>query len=209
MKAEVFLTSVCRLKESKLNTILLTFDDGPDPVGTSQILDILREHHVKAIFFCIGSKIQLFPELTRKIAEEGHIVANHTFSHSNFTGFYSVEKIKEELANTENLILEHAKRSFKLFRPPFGVTNPNIAKAVKELGYTVIGWNVRSFDTVSKNKENILNRISRQLKAGDIILLHDTISITPSVLKEFILLARNKGFTFDIQIESLFTNTTK
>ena len=203
MRAGVFLSSICSLKSINEN-ILLTFDDGPDPEITPQILDTLRELNAKAIFFCIGKKVKKYPELVLRIANEGHIVANHTYNHSDFLGFYSTKRIKGEIEDTERSIMDVTKRSYKLFRPPFGVTNPNIARAIEALDYKVIGWNVRSFDTVSKNRLGVLNRIMKNLKSGDIILFHDTVSITPSILKDFMLLARNKGFTFEIPSENIF-----
>jgi len=200
MRAGIFLTSICSIKSHNENT-LLTFDDGPDPEITPQILDTLRGLNAKAIFFCIGNKVEKHPEIVFRIANEGHIVANHTYKHSNFFGFSSTERIKKEIEDTEQSITDITKRSYKLFRPPFGVTNPNIARATKALDYKVIGWNVRSFDTVSRNRLGVLKRIMKNLKSGDIILFHDTVLITPSILKDFILLARNKGFTFEIPSE--------
>ncbi len=202
LSSGIFLNAVTSAN-TDTNTIMLTFDDGPDPVITPQVLALLKEFDAKAVFFCIGKKMQLYPELVSAIVAEGHILANHTFNHSNAVGFASTQTVIDELEQTEKLIVQHTHRSYKLFRPPFGVTNPNIAKAVQLLGYKVVGWNVRSFDTVSRNEEAVLKRISENLLPGAIVLFHDTAAITPSVLKEFMLLVRKKGFNFNIHSELL------
>lgn len=198
MRAEIFMTSVCSLPQLSATNLLVTFDDGPHPTCTPQILDILKQFQAKAIFFCIGKNIAAYPELVKQIVAEGHIVANHSYNHSNMIGMYSTSKVSAEIEQTEQAIIACVGSSLKLYRPPFGVTNPNIAKAVKALHMQAIGWNVRSFDTVSTNKMEVLNRITPNLKNGDIILFHDTNSATTEILADFLLCATDKGFTFDV-----------
>jgi peptidoglycan/xylan/chitin deacetylase (PgdA/CDA1 family) len=198
MDAGIFLTSVCRLPHATKNNLILTFDDGPDPAHTPQILDILKQHNAQAVFFCIGKNIQAFPEIVKRMVAEGHIVANHSFHHSNFIGSYSAKKVVTEIQLTENAIINSVGESLQLYRPPFGVTNPNIAKAVKKMHMKVLGWNVRSFDTVRSDKNELLRRITTTLKNGDIILLHDTKPVTKDILADFLLYSTNKGFTFDV-----------
>ncbi|WP_299251396.1 polysaccharide deacetylase family protein [uncultured Cytophaga sp.] len=198
MEAGIFLTAVCRLPHVTKKNLILTFDDGPDPDHTPEILDILKLHQAQAVFFCIGKNIQTFPEIVKRIVAEGHIVANHSFHHSNFIGSYSTQKVVTEIQLTENAIIDCIGESLQLYRPPVGVTNPNIAKAIKKLNMTVLGWSVRSFDTVSSDKNELLRRITSTLKNGDIILLHDTKPVTKDILADFLLYSTNKGFTFDI-----------
>lgn len=198
MRAGIFLTSICSLPNASKKNIILTFDDGPHPVYTPLILEVLKAMHAKAVFFCIGKNIVQFPELAKQIAAEGHIVANHSYNHSNFIGMYAAKKVAEEIAATEQIIQQTIGRTYKLYRPPFGVTNPNIAKAVQRLSMHSIGWNKRSFDTVSKSTEKVLNRIKPNLKNGDIILLHDTNAHTPVILAEFLLFANANGFIFEV-----------
>lgn len=199
MRAGIFLTSVCSLPQVSKKNIILTFDDGPHPVHTPQILETLKRFNAKAIFFCIGKQVRQFPELAQQIAAEGHIVANHSYNHSNFIGMYATERVKEEISKTEHAITETVGYSYKLYRPPFGVTNPNIAKAVQSLQMNSIGWNKRSFDTVSTSTEKVLNRITRDLKNGDIILLHDNMPHTPGILAGFLLFASSNGFIFEVK----------
>ncbi len=197
MRAQVFLPSVCSLAIPGKKNILLTFDDGPHPQITPLILDTLAAHKAKAVFFCIGKKLALYPQLAARMVAEGHIIANHSYNHSNLIGMYSTQRVVEEIRQTEAEI-ERITPSLKLYRPPFGVTNPNIAKATSALNMKVIGWNTRSFDTVSRSGEKVLSRITANLKNGDIILFHDTQEVTSTILADFLLFVRNKGFTFDI-----------
>ena len=198
MRAQIFLPSICFYPHESKKNIILTFDDGPHPQITPQILQILKQEGAKAIFFCIGKNIAQYPELTRQLIAEGHIVANHSYNHSNFIGMYSVEKVQEEINETEQAIEQCVGTSMKLYRPPFGVTNPNIARAAKALQMKVIGWNKRSFDTVATSKEEVLKRITPKLSNGDIILFHDTQVLTPAILADFLLFASQKGFTFEV-----------
>jgi len=198
MRAEIFLPSVSSLPHASKNTILITFDDGPHPEITPQILTILRQAHAKAIFFCIGKNMDRYPDIVKQIVAEGHLIANHSYNHSNFIGTYSTEKVKAEILQTEETIIKLVGSSLKLYRPPFGVTNPNIARAVSALNMKVVGWNRRSFDTVSKTKEEVLKRITPDLKKGDIVLFHDTNALTPAILTDFLLFASNKGFIFEV-----------
>lgn len=198
MRAEIFLSSVCSLPQDSRNNLLVTFDDGPHPAYTPQILDILKSMHATAIFFCIGKNIRQYPELVKRMVAEGHIVANHSYNHSNMIGMYPTNKVIFEIEQTEQAIIATVGSSLKLYRPPFGVTNPNIAKAVQALNMKSVGWNVRSFDTVSTNKTEVLNRIVPKLSNGDIILFHDTQKLTTEILADFLLFATDKGFTFDV-----------
>lgn len=197
MRAQIFLPAICSFPLTNKKNIVLTFDDGPHPDGTARILDILALHNAKAIFFCLGKKIATYPELAQRIVSEGHILANHSYAHSNFIGMYSTRKVINEIQKTEAEI-ERFMPSLKLYRPPFGVTNPNIAKALKVLNIQAVGWNQRSFDTVSKSPEKIIGRITRYTQNGDIVLFHDTQPVTASILADYLLLTTNKGFTFDV-----------
>lgn len=197
MRAKIFLPSVCSIPQVEATNLILTFDDGPNPQYTPHILDILKEAQATAVFFCIGKNIASHPDLVKRIVSEGHIIANHSYNHSNMIGLYPTSKVIAEIEQTEQLITACIGSSLKLYRPPFGVTNPNIARAVSALDMKAVGWNVRSFDTVSKSKVEVLNRIIPGLKNGDILLFHDTNKLTTDILADFLLFARDKGFTLD------------
>jgi len=175
--------------------IALTFDDGPAAM-TGDILDILKEKGVEAAFFSIGKHAAQQPEIVRRWVEEGHIVGNHSYFHSFHFDWQSAAKMTEELEQTNALVASVTGKRPHLFRPPYGVTNPNLAKAVARTGMVSIGWNVRSFDTTAKDGEQLLARILNKLEGGDIILLHDSMPVTCEILTELIDSARQKGFTF-------------
>ncbi len=173
-----------KCKDSEKSKIHLTFDDGPHPEITPQILDILKKYNQKAMFFCIGKNIEQYPEISKQIHDEGHTIGNHSFSHSFYFDFFRTKKVIAELEKTNTLIKNITGKECKIFRPPYGVTNPNIAKAVKKLNLQLIGWKIRSLDTV-KNKKTVLKRLEKA-KPGDIILFHDTKKHTPEILDEFL-----------------------
>lgn len=168
------------------NSIALTFDDGPIPGRTEKILEILKLHKVPAAFFCIGNRVADNPVLTRRIYDAGHLIGNHSYWHNATFDLQTAGKIGKELIDTDQTILEAIGAKPNFFRPPYGVTNPMVAKAVKKGGYKTIGWSVRSFDTVIKDSSVLMNRITKSLKGGDVILLHDysntTLEILPALL---------------------------
>ncbi len=190
-------------KQTKIKEVALTFDDGPTEF-TSQFLDLLKENNIKATFFCIGKQIEKYPETFQRIIAEGHSIGNHTFSHSNNTGFLSTSKMIDEIERCDEVMLKIGNSKTNLYRPPFGVTNPNIAKAIKKTQKQSIGWNVRSLDTVISEENKILRKVTKNLKKGSIILLHDTSEKTYNVLVELLLfLEREKYSTFTIKSEKL------
>ena len=183
-------------KRTKIKEVALTFDDGPTEF-TPKFLDVLKENNIKATFFCIGKQIEKYPETFLRIIAEGHTVGNHTFSHSNNTGFLSTSKMIEEIEKCDEVIHQIGNIKTNLYRPPFGVTNPNIAKAIKKTNKKSIGWNVRSLDTVIVEENKILKRVTKNLKKGSVILLHDTSEKTYNVLVELLLCSeRMKYSTF-------------
>lgn len=187
-----FMQVLCKGDEQK-KELVLTFDDGPHLKFTPQILAVLEKYQVKATFFCIGENIEKHPTLLQKIDKAGHFIGNHTYHHSNFFDIYPQKRVKEELKSTEEIIQKVIHKKSKIFRPPYGVTNPPIAKAVKALDYLAIGWSIRSLDTAIKEKEKIVSRVIRQLKGGDILLLHDTSERTVVVLEEVLKYCQNNG----------------
>lgn len=179
----------------KPKLVALTFDDGPGQ-ETAAILDILKKHEVQAAFFSIGKNAAVQPELVKRWHDEGHVTGNHSYDHGFNFDWQSSRKMAAEIKKTNETIKAITGQVPRLFRPPYGVTNPNLARAVKRLDMASIGWNVRSFDTTAKDPQQLLERILGKLKGGDIILLHDSMSVTREILTELIVLTRQKGFTF-------------
>ncbi len=186
------LTSLHANKTTEKNEIALTFDDGPNPEYTPQVLDLLGQHKAKATFFCIGQHIEKHPELFKRIITEGHSVGNHTYSHSKSFGFFSTKKVTDELNRTIALVKNRTGKQMNLYRPAFGVTNPMIEKAVNQLNIISIGWSVRSLDTTERSETIILDRITSKISKGDVVLLHDTSQKTINVLERLLLFLQEK-----------------
>ncbi|MCB9252447.1 MAG: polysaccharide deacetylase family protein [Flavobacteriales bacterium] len=189
-----FVNALNRNTKTDKKIISLTFDDGPDPYTTPQILDVLKEFKVKAAFFVIGKKLDANPELLHRIENEGHLIGNHSFNHELTFPLKSPHKIVDEINKTSSKIMEILGKYPICFRPPFGVTNPRIAKAVQKTEVSVVGWNIRSLDTTVKNPEITLKRMVSKLKPGSVVLLHDTIPDTVKVLKDFLVLLKRHDY---------------
>ena len=187
---------------NSLNTVdkkvMLTFDDGPCNT-TISVLEVLKKNQVKALFFLIGKNIKGNEPIVKQIVEQGHFIGNHSYSHHFWFDIWNTKKVIADLAQCQELI-ECDQPDKKLFRPPYGVTNPNIARAIKKLGLTSIGWNIRSYDTSIKDIEKINKRILSQLKPGAIILLHDRLDFMPELLEKLIPAIKEKGYEFTTQI---------
>ena len=181
--------------------IALTFDDGPAQY-TGVILDVLKNEGVHAAFFSIGKNAAANPEMVKRWHADGHLIGNHSYDHGFNFDWKSSKAMQEEINKTNEAIRQIAGVTPKLFRPPYGVTNPNLARAITRSGMHSIGWNVRSFDTTAKNKADLEARILNSLKGGDIVLLHDSQQITAEILTDLIRKAREKGFTF-VRVDKL------
>ena len=182
-------------------SIAITFDDGPIAGKTDKILEILKQHEAPAAFFCIGSRVDQQPELVQRIHQEGHLVGNHSYYHGKMFDLQSSKQMEQELINTNHAIEKSIGRKPRFFRPPYGVTNPMLAKAVAAGNYTTVGWNIRSFDSVIKGKRRLFNRVTKKLKAGDLVLFHDYAASTLDLLPEFLDCVKRKG----LKIERLDT----
>lgn len=184
---------------SKSNTVMLTFDDGPHNPNTTKVLEVLKKHDVKALFFVIGKNIQGNETILKQVIAEGHRIGNHSFSHDHWIDVWPTKKVKEDLEACQVLI-ETYQPNTKFFRPPYGVTNPNIAAAVKKLSLQSIGWNIRSYDTSIKDIQKIKLRVLSQLKPGAIILLHDRLYFMPELLEELIPAIKEQGYSFTNEV---------
>lgn len=191
--SDFYIKAICSA-ETKEKMIALTFDDGPHPQYTPAVLNVLEAYNAPATFFVIGKNIAGREEIIRKIDKAGHIIGNHTFSHSFFIDFKSKAGFINELNQTSDLIYKITGKKMKWFRPPYGVTTPNLAKAAKALNYDIIGWNLRSLDTTGDSEEVIIKRIKENMKPGSVILFHDTSAKSVTVLKQTLNFAKENGF---------------
>lgn len=192
VRSQFFMPVTYRAKRST-NKIAITFDDGPNPRFTPPLLDVLQHYDVKAGFFCIGSRIDENPDIAKRIYKEGHLIGNHSFYHSDFFDLQSSRKMEEELSITDDAIKDISGRKPRFFRPPYGVTNPRLAKAVRNRNYVAVGWSLRSLDTVIKSESRLINKIIKRVKPGDIILFHDHSTILVNILPEILEHFRNIG----------------
>lgn len=174
--------------------IAISFDDGPTKDYTPQILQILKEHEVKAAFFCIGKRIKENEQLLQQVHEEGHIIGNHSYSHDLWFDLFSSKKMHEDLEMMNAVTEKAIGKKPKLFRPPYGVTNPNLKKAIQQGRYVTIGWNIRSMDTVIKDAQKLLTKVTDSLKPGAVVLFHDTSKSTLEILSTFIKQAQGMGY---------------
>ncbi len=153
--------------------IALTFDDGPDPVDTPKLLDLLREKGVKATFFVVGKRADQYPEIVRRAWEEGHLIANHTWSHYSLFCFLTPARLGREIERcTETIRLVCGYRT-RYFRSPVGQRHPVLQRYLENAGLEYVSWTIRSRDTLTWNSDVLVRRILRQAASGDIILLHD------------------------------------
>ena len=169
---KMFGNFICLGSRAK-KRVALTFDDGPDPASTAQLLELLRHEKIPAAFFCVGKRIEENQSLAAQIIREGHLLENHSYAHSNFTNFYSTARLQAELAQTQTVAEKAAGVAPKYFRPPMGLSNPRVFKAAHNLNLKVIGWSVRSLDTILSDPKQIVSGVVKSLQPGAIILLHD------------------------------------
>lgn len=172
VRASWYLRMRCRARRAG-RRVALTFDDGPDLQRTPAVLDLLARQGVRATFFVVGARAEAHPELVRRMVAEGHVVGNHSYTHSWRFPLRSLGRTMEELRRTGEVLHRITGRQPRLFRPPFGVTNPTIARAVRRLGLDPVGWSIRSLDTMGQSPERVAARILRRLHPGAVILLHD------------------------------------
>ncbi|MEO6546745.1 MAG: polysaccharide deacetylase family protein [Ferruginibacter sp.] len=188
-----FLPVICSAETSAME-IAISFDDGPSNNFTPSVLQLLKEQDVEAAFFCIGNRIAGNEILLQKIQQEGHIIGNHSYSHHRWFDLFSAKKMIADLKMMDQETERVTGLQPKLFRPPYGVTNPNVKKAVVKGGYIPVGWSVRSMDTVIRDETYLLNKINKAVKPGAIFLFHDTSKTTLAVLTAFIQKVKGSGY---------------
>jgi hypothetical protein len=152
--------------------VVLTFDDGPDPSGTKELLEVLSRHAVKAAFFPTGLRAEVYPDLLREIDQAGHVIGNHTYRHAWFTSLLAGKALEREVVKAQKAIETAIGKTPAFFRPPAGLTNPHHRNVLKKLGLVTVGWDVRVFDT-KKKAEKVAEEILKKVRQGSVILLHE------------------------------------
>ncbi len=203
------------------NELALTFDDGPNPAWTPQLLDILAAHEVHATFFMVGKFAQAEPALVRRVAGAGHLIGNHSWSHPNLART-SAGKVHEELRTTSDTLAQITGAAIHFFRPPFGARRPVVLRITRELGLTAVTWNAMTDDWSEPSADRIaaslVTKIDRNYRRGSAtnIVLHDGghrglgANRGPSVHAAEQLLARyraeRKFVTFDAWVPAVHTS---
>ena len=152
--------------------IALTYDDGPNDPHTLKLLDVLAKHSVRATFFMIGRYVRQRPDIARAVAQAGHVIGNHSFTHPLLI-FESAAQTRTEFLGCRSALQDVIGKHSNLFRPPFGGRRPATLRIARELGLQPVMWNVTGYDWNAPPAMVIENKVARQMRGGDVILLHD------------------------------------
>jgi len=175
-----FLPIISRGVSNK-KAVALTFDDGPDPLVTPQVLQLLLKHQVKATFFVTGKKAAEYPELIKKILLHGHSIGNHSYIHDNLLMFRRRKTIANEIASAQNVLSDFGIVPLA-FRPPVGITGPRLRPALQSSGMYIVNFSCRAYDGGNRWIQNISKKILKRIRPGDIVVLHDVRPHKPSLL---------------------------
>jgi peptidoglycan/xylan/chitin deacetylase (PgdA/CDA1 family) len=153
--------------------VAITIDDGPDPEVTPRVLDLLARYGAQATFFCVGDRVERHPDLARDIVRRGHDVENHTQRHRHSFSFLGPRGMAAEIGGAQEAITRVVGVRPRFFRAPAGLRNPFLEPVLCRLGLRLASWTRRGFDTVDGSADDVYRRLSRSLRGGDILLLHD------------------------------------
>jgi len=185
---------------TRQKVVALTYDDGPHPIYTPKLLKILRRYHVRATFFMIGSRMARWPDLVRQAAREGHVIANHTYTHPNNLENLPRIRIVSELTSEQRLIQRLVGRTYPLFRPPKGLLNRGLAWIAHMEDYKVVLWSVSAYHHDGRTPELMTRRVLEKVHPGGIILMHDgrypmrwrDVQATPMIIEAL----KKRGYRF-------------
>lgn len=180
--------------------VALTFDDGPDPVDTPRLLDLLREKGVKATFFVVGNRADQYPEIVRRAWAEGHLVGNHTWSHYSLFCFLMPCRLRAEIERGSESVRRICGARPRFFRSPVGLRHPLLGPYLKDAELEYVSWSIRTRDTLTANSSVLAQRILSKAASGDIILLHDHLPAGADAMLEALAQVidglRQRGFEF-------------
>ena len=193
----------------------LTFDDGPNDPHTLKLLDVLAKHSVRATFFMIGRYVQERPDIARAVAQAGHIIGNHTFTHPLLI-FESAAQTRAQLVDCRQALQDAIGEHSNLFRPPFGGRRPATLRIARDLGLQTVMWNVKGYDWNAPPAAVIEKKVARQMRGGDVILLHDgghgalgadraqTVMATDNLIRRY----KDEGYEF-VTVEEMMGRLSK
>lgn len=188
--AGFFIAHVTNLEKG---TLALTYDDGPVPSHTEALLDMLKSEGVRATFFCIGTRVLQYPELAKRIVAEGHAIGVHTQHHSWRWGFMGEREALAEIEQCMESIRSVTGATPKLFRPPFGVTSPNTAQAIRKSGLLPVAWDLRTFDTNAREPGALIHKCLTRMGSATNVLMHDPLPVALPLTKAMIKWAKERG----------------
>lgn len=177
--------------------VSITLDDGPHPSITPAVLDLLDQHGARATFFCIARRAEQHPQLCREIVRRGHSVHNHSLRHSHTFSLLGPQGFAREISAAQDALSQITGQRPRFFRAPAGLRNPFLARVLHELDLQLVSWTRRGFDTVRTDPTRVLERLTGELAAGDILLLHDgnaalaasgapvVLEVLPALLRRF------------------------
>ncbi|WP_438311373.1 polysaccharide deacetylase family protein [Sporosarcina sp. FA9] len=178
--------------KNEMKQVALTFDDGPDPMVTTQILETLKKYEAKATFFMLGSRVEYYPEIAKKVKDDGHELGNHTWNHSDLTKA-SNEKVQSEINRTSSIIEDVTGVKATAFRPPYGAVNKTVRS---QTVLPVYLWDVDTLDWKHRNANQLLASVQNKTKNGSIILMHDIHQSTADGLDAVLSYLQSEGFEF-------------
>ena len=196
--------------------IALTFDDGPNDPHTFKLLEVLAKHNVQATFFMIGRYVRQRPDIARAVAQAGHVIGNHSFTHPLMI-FESESQMRAELLDCRKALQDAIGEHSNLFRPPFGGRRPATLRNARELGLETVMWNVSGYDWNAPTAAAIESKIATRIRGGDVILLHDgshramgadraqTVVATGNLIARF----RDQGYQFVTAPEMMSSRFSK
>lgn len=197
-----YFKSLNKAKTEK-REIAITFDDGPHPIVTPELLQLLDKNNATATFFLAGKNMEGNEEIVRKIASSGHIIGNHSFSHHQLFDLFTAKKMAGEIQMTNQGLEKITGKLPLFFRPPYGVTNPTIRKAIEKTEMVPVGWSLRSLDTVN-NAEKVMQKLKKKTKPGVVVLFHDTDEKILKIIPEYLEWLKTEHFKI-VSLDKLFS----
>lgn len=156
---------------TKNKLVALTFDDGPDLHWTPQVLEVLSKYNAKATFFLVGRQVDKYPDMVKRIVDEGHAVGNHTWSHAQLPKL-TPEQAREQMTSTDEALKKALGKGTYLFRAPYGAVNDNVKAVAAQQGQLIIGWSIDTKDWAGNTPDQIMNNVKQHIHPGSIILQH-------------------------------------
>lgn len=187
-------------EQEQKKKIALTFDDGPHPQYTPEMLSVLKERNVKATFFLLGEEVEKYPEIVKQLQEEGHVIGNHSYKHEQLSKL-TMEQACKQVNRTNDLIYDITGVYPSYLRPPFGDWHE---KLDCEVNMVEVLWDVDTLDWSSKNHASIVQKVLNNVKENDIILMHDGYETSVTAAREIIDTLQKQGYEFVTVDEILF-----